>query len=121
KIKVPISRQQVPSGNSVSPEKLTRLLVNCDHTAGAGSGTGLSSGPVSSNINEPAFFSFGSKIKCFSASPISENVTRQRPVSFGAAVVGAVCCAATTDTSKKAMITVNCIRIVYSVPSVADL
>src|ERR1044071_5375090 len=46
-ISVPNSRQHVPSGNSTSPEKLTRLFVNSVHDAGAGSGTGLTNNRVS--------------------------------------------------------------------------
>ena len=34
KIKVPTSLQQVPIGNSTSPEKFTRSLVVCDQAAG---------------------------------------------------------------------------------------
>lgn len=46
-ISVPISRQQVPSWNSTSPEKLIRLFVVSDHTAGRGAATDLLAGPAS--------------------------------------------------------------------------
>src|SRR5215510_8654194 len=90
-INVPNSRQQVPSGNSTSPEKLTRLFVNSVHPAGTGSGTGLLSGPVSSNENDPAPFAFGSNIKLFFSSPLRAKLTCHRPVNFPLAG-GAACC-----------------------------
>ena len=80
KTKVPISRQQVPSGISASPEKLTRSFVVCDQAAARGVGTGLSSGPVSRRWNDPAPLAFDSSIK-FLGNPPMINITRQRPVN----------------------------------------
>src|SRR5439155_23392965 len=52
-ITVPISRQQVPIGNSASPEKLIRSLVVRDHTAGSAVTTGWSPGAVSKSKKDP--------------------------------------------------------------------
>src|SRR5437867_1701171 len=80
-ITVPISRQQVPIGNSASPEKLTRSLVVRDHAAGTGVATGLSSSPVSRSRNDPEPLALESKIKFF-LTPARMKVTRQRPARF---------------------------------------
>src|SRR5882672_4461991 len=78
---VPISRQHVPSGNSASPEKLTRSLVNCDHAAAAGAAAGLSSGPVSKSKNEALPLEAVTSTRFFSRPP-RVNFTRQRPARF---------------------------------------
>src|SRR6266498_5098643 len=72
KTKVPISQQQVPSGSSTSPEKLTRLLVVSDHAADTGNAAGLLFGPASSSRKEPAPLASASNIRFF--SPIPERL-----------------------------------------------
>src|ERR1041384_1637268 len=82
KIKVPVSRQQVPIGNSTSPEKPTRSLVVCSQAAVRGAASGFESGAVSSNkkVTEPP--DFASRIKFISLRPAKVNFTCQRPVSW---------------------------------------
>ena len=68
-IKVPISRQQVPIGNSISPEKFMRSFVVCDQAAGRGAATGLPSGSVSRGKKEPAPLACASNTRFFSPTP----------------------------------------------------
>src|SRR4029079_9372670 len=78
KFMVPISRQQVPSGSSACPVKLTRSLLRRVQTAGCGVFTGLSSTSVSSSKNEPTFPARAMSIR-FLFQPVMVNLTRQHP------------------------------------------
>lgn len=92
KINVPISRQQVPRGNSISLVKLTRSLVVCDHAAGRGVVMGFLSGPASRSRMDPEPLACASKIKFFSPIPGRLNLTCQRPARFPACNGEAIAC-----------------------------
>jgi hypothetical protein len=99
KINVPISQQQVPSGNSISLVKLTRLLVVCDHAAGRGVVMSFLSGPASRSRMEPEPLACASKIKFFPSTPGRLNLTCQRPARFscGGEAIACIPGRATTD------------------------
>ena len=65
KINVPTSLQQVPSGNSTLPAKVTRLFVNSDQTAGRALASGLLSGSVSRGKTLPVPCGVVSKSNAF--------------------------------------------------------
>jgi len=97
KINVPTSLQQVPSGNSTFPAKVTRLFVNSDQTAGRGLASGLFSGSVSRGKKVAAPRDVVSRIKFFSPTPDRSNLTRQRPARFWLAGSSAPDCVSTVE------------------------
>lgn len=85
KINVPTSRQQVPFGNSTSPEKFIRPFETGDHTAGTPSTTDLSVALGSLSLNSAVRFAWQVNDSSFTPMFGSAKLTFHWPVgSMGA-------------------------------------